>query len=222
MQHFVTQSVQMHRAVAIVRPRPWWCDTTSSYGILPTSWVSKAITMFAVQHLVLVLCVVNVSAKTTPRPWFDQTLPRSQRVASLLAQLNAEEKIAQLVVDTPKIARLGVPAYHWRNNILHGTVDNGVSTQFPQAIGMAASWDIDLLHDAARVMADEQRAKHNIAVNNTGGDSPMDYGLDLWGKGEDGDEGEGRCEDMHEDRCGDDVGHECAGICLFLWFNPAV
>eukprot|EP01051_Picozoa_sp_SAG22_P012543 SAG22_NODE_1314_length_4773_cov_3.303594_2_plen_210_part_00 len=82
---------------------------------------------------------------------------------------------------TPSIPRLGVPAYHWRNNILHGTVDNGVSTQFPQSVGMAASWDVDALHGAARVMSDEQRAKHNINIAETGGDSEMDYGLDLWG-----------------------------------------
>ena len=124
----------------------------------------------------------SISAGKPSWPWFNQSLPRSERVSALISQLSVTEKIAQLVVDTPRIDRLGVPAYHWRNNILHGTVDNGVSTQFPQAIGMAASWDVDLLHDAARVMADEQRAKHNIAINQTGGDSPMDYGLDLWGK----------------------------------------
>ena len=136
----------------------------------------------------LLLCVVvdvsfanSISTGKPSWPWFNQSLPRPERVATLIDKLSVAEKIAQLVVDTPQIDRLDVPAYHWRNNILHGTVDNGVSTQFPQAIGMAASWDIDLLHDAARVMADEQRAKHNIAVNQTGGDSPMDYGLDLWG-----------------------------------------
>jgi hypothetical protein len=92
-----------------------------------------------------------------------------------------QEKVAQLVVGTPAIERLGVPAYHWRNNILHGTVDNGLSTQFPQSVGMAASWDVVGLHAAARVMADEQRAKHNLKLAETGGDSTMDYGLDLWG-----------------------------------------
>jgi len=102
-------------------------------------------------------------------------------VAALLGAMCQSERVAQLVVDTPAIPHLGVHAYHWRNNVLHGLVDNGVSTQFPQAIGMAAAWDVDALHDAARVMADEQRAKHNVKLAETGGDSPMDYGLDLWG-----------------------------------------
>ena len=71
-----------------------------------------------------------------PRPWFDQRLPRAQRVAALVEAMTPAEKVAQMVVGTPKIERLGVPAYHWRNNILHGTVDNGLSTQFPQSIGV--------------------------------------------------------------------------------------
>ena len=114
-------------------------------------------------------------------PWFDQALPRSERVSKLVGAMTLEEKLAQLDTDTPAIPRLAVPSYHWRNNILHGTVDNGVSTQFPQSVGMAASFDVDALHAAARVMSDEQRAKHNIKLRETGGNSVMDYGLDLWG-----------------------------------------
>ena len=114
-------------------------------------------------------------------PWFDQTLPRSERVSKLVGAMTLEEKLAQLDTGTPAIPRLAVPSYHWRNNILHGTVDNGVSTQFPQSVGMAASFDVDALHAAARVMSDEQRAKHNIKLKETGGNSVMDYGLDLWG-----------------------------------------
>lgn len=121
------------------------------------------------------------SPPNQPKPWFDMSLPRAQRVSALVKAMTLDEKVAQLVVDTPKIERLNVPAYHWRNNILHGTVDNGVSTQFPQSIGMAASWDVASLHAAARIMSDEQRAKHNIKTAETGGDSIMDYGLDLWG-----------------------------------------
>ena len=88
--------------------------------------------------------------------WLNTTLPRPARVAALLSAMNTAEKIKQLVVDTPAIPRLSVQAYHWRNNILHGTVDNGLSTQFPQSIGMAASFDTVALNAAARVMADEQ------------------------------------------------------------------
>ena len=95
--------------------------------------------------------------------------------------MTLEEKLAQLDTDTPAIPRLTVPSYHWRNNVLHGTVDNGVSTQFPQSVGMAASFDVGALHAAARVMSDEQRVKHNIKLKETGGNSVMDYGLDFCG-----------------------------------------
>ena len=113
--------------------------------------------------------------------WFNQSLPRGERVSALLAAMTETEKIAQLVVGTPAIPRLRVPAYHWRNNVLHGTVDNGLSTQFPQSIGMAASWSTAALRTAGTVSSTEQRAKHNLKLAETGGDSTMDYGLDLWG-----------------------------------------
>ena len=60
-----------------------------------------------------------------------------------------QEKVSQLVVDAPAIDRVGVPAYHWRSNVLHGLVDNGVSTMFPQATGLAATFDPAALHAAA-------------------------------------------------------------------------
>eukprot|EP01062_Namystynia_karyoxenos_P059329 TRINITY_DN50774_c0_g1_i1.p1 TRINITY_DN50774_c0_g1~~TRINITY_DN50774_c0_g1_i1.p1 ORF type:complete len:790 (+),score=201.72 TRINITY_DN50774_c0_g1_i1:72-2372(+) len=123
----------------------------------------------------------GVSAAPAVKPWLNSTLPRDERVSALLRAMTPQEKVAQLGTDTPRIDRLAVPAYHWRNNVLHGTVDNGVSTQFPQAIAMAATFDPEWLRRAARVMADEQRAKHNVKLQETGGDSPMDYGLDLWG-----------------------------------------
>lgn len=128
-------------------------------------------------------CLLAIGGETTvsTRPWLDISVPRADRVSALLKAMTIEEKVAQLVVDTPPIVRLGVPAYHWRNNILHGTVDNGVSTQFPQSIGMAASFSPESLRRAARVMADEQRAKHNIELARNRGNSTMDYGLDLWG-----------------------------------------
>ena len=79
-----------------------------------------------------------------------------------------------------------IPAYHWRNNVLHGTVDNGISTQFPQATGLAASWNASLLRTVGRICGREQRAKHNIAVDYDGVHNPstMNYGLDLWGPSE--------------------------------------
>eukprot|EP01059_Diplonema_ambulator_P010942 TRINITY_DN20956_c0_g2_i1.p1 TRINITY_DN20956_c0_g2~~TRINITY_DN20956_c0_g2_i1.p1 ORF type:complete len:756 (+),score=253.23 TRINITY_DN20956_c0_g2_i1:144-2270(+) len=91
------------------------------------------------------------------------------------------EKISQMITNATAIDRLGVNAYHWRNNVLHGDVDNGVSTQFTQAVGMAATFSTEWLYKAARITANEQRAKYNIALQQNNGSSVMNYGLDLWG-----------------------------------------
>lgn len=104
----------------------------------------------------------------------------SRRVDELVASLTLSEKTQQLVRQTKAVPRLGLPSYNWRNNVLHGVVDNGVSTMFPQAIGLAASWDAELLLASSRVWAEEQRAKFNERVA-TDGSSGMNYGLDLWG-----------------------------------------
>eukprot|EP00051_Salpingoeca_urceolata_P002804 m.52925 g.52925 ORF g.52925 m.52925 type:complete len:788 (-) comp12339_c0_seq2:25-2388(-) len=114
-------------------------------------------------------------------PWFDPSLPREQRAKALVSAMTPQEKVANLVVDAPAMERLGVPSYHWRSNVLHGLVSNGPSTMFPQATGMAATFDVGLIQEAATVMSTEQRAKHNVAIAANKGNSPMDYGLDLWG-----------------------------------------
>ncbi|EDQ86865.1 uncharacterized protein MONBRDRAFT_33656 [Monosiga brevicollis MX1] len=116
-------------------------------------------------------------------PWFDPTLPLSERVALLVNNMTIKEVSMQLSTNfdtaAPAIERLGVPSYDWRNNFLHGLVDNGIATMFPQAIGLAATWSTELLTAIGRVGAVEQRAKYNI--NKTAnGDVPMNYGLNVW------------------------------------------
>jgi beta-glucosidase len=96
------------------------------------------------------------------------------RAAELVAKMTTEEKIGQLMMDAPAIPRLGVPAYHWWNEALHGIARNGVATVFPQAIGLAATWDTDLMHRVATVISTEARAKNN---QNPRG---IYHGLTLW------------------------------------------
>ena len=115
-------------------------------------------------------------------PWFDVSLPPPTRAAALVAALTLSEKVAQMVVDAPAVGRVGLPAYHWRSNVLHGLVDNGASTMFPQATGLAATFDVDALHGAARIMSVEQRAKNNQNhAQRANNGSDMNYGLNLWG-----------------------------------------
>ena len=84
------------------------------------------------------------------------------------------EKIGQLMMDAPAIPRLGVPAYHWWNEALHGIARNGEATVFPQAIGLAATWDPALIRRVATVISTEARAKNNLDPNG------IYHGLTLW------------------------------------------
>jgi beta-glucosidase len=101
-----------------------------------------------------------VSKPNDPR-YLDTRLSFEQRAADLVSRMTLEEKAAQMQNDAPAIPRLGVPAYEWWNEALHGVARAGAATVFPQAIGMAATFDTGLMHDVATVIGDEARAKHH-------------------------------------------------------------
>ena len=85
--------------------------------------------------------------------------PINQRVDDLLSKLTLEEKISQLTNDSPAIDRLGIPAYNWWNECLHGVARAGRATVFPMPVGMAASFDAPLMGRIATSISDEARAK---------------------------------------------------------------
>ncbi len=118
-------------------------------------------------------------AQSTPTPpYLDPSVPIDARVNDLVSRLTEEEKISQMQDVAPAIPRLQIPAYNWWNEGLHGVARSGIATVFPQAIGLAASWDTNLLHSVGDVISTEARAKYNdaIAHNNTG----RYYGLTFW------------------------------------------
>lgn len=84
-----------------------------------------------------------------------------ERARELVSQMTLEEKVAQMKYDAPAIERLGVPAYNWWNECLHGVARAGKATVFPQAIGMAASFNPELMYEVATAISDEARAKYN-------------------------------------------------------------
>jgi beta-glucosidase len=84
-----------------------------------------------------------------------------ERAADLVSRMTLEEKIAQLQNDTPAIPRLNIPAYEWWNEALHGVARAGAATVFPQAIGLASTFDARLMHEVATAISDEARAKHH-------------------------------------------------------------
>lgn len=107
----------------------------------------------------------------------DGSLPIKERAALVLNELTLDEKIAMMMDDSPAIERLGIKRYNWWNEALHGIGRAGFATVFPQAIGMAASFDDSLLYDIFNCISDEARAKYNTLGD---GDITRYKGLTFW------------------------------------------
>jgi beta-glucosidase len=115
-----------------------------------------------------------------PEIWSDDTQLVPARVKDLVNRLSLAEKIQEMRNSAAPIPRLGIPAYNYWSECLHGVARAGTATVFPQAIGMAATWDAPLIHDEADVIATEARAKYNEYVRTHDGDSAQYYGLTFW------------------------------------------
>jgi beta-glucosidase len=113
--------------------------------------------------LITVLLVGAAAAQETP-VFRDPSAPLEARIKDLIGRMTLQEKIDQLSSTATAIPRLDVPAYDWWNEALHGVARAGRATVFPQAIGMAATFDPALLQRVASAIADEARAKHNASV----------------------------------------------------------
>jgi beta-glucosidase len=120
------------------------------------------------------------STDTNAPLWRDPTKPVEARVRDLVSRMTLDEKALQICNDAPSIPRLGLPAYNYWNECLHGVGRNGAATVFPQAIGMAASFDPALLHTVADAIATEARAKNREYTEAHDGDSTQYTGLSFW------------------------------------------
>src|SRR6201996_1806296 len=139
--------------------------------------------MICLRTLSFALCIavsVPLIAQTSSadRPWMNTTLPLDQRVNSLISQMTLEEKVQQMGDRAPAIPRLGVPAYFWWNEGNHGVAVSGTATNFPQVIGMAATWDTPLIRREADVISTEARAKYNDAIRHD--QHEQFFGLTFW------------------------------------------
>ena len=101
-----------------------------------------------------------------------------ERAQKLVSKMTLNEKISQLRYNSPAIDRLGIPAYNWWGEALHGIARAGTATMFPQAVGMAAAFDEELMHEEGAVIADEGRAKYN--AQSAFGDRDIYKGLTFW------------------------------------------
>ncbi len=104
--------------------------------------------------------------------------PAREKARALVGRMTLEEKASQLRYDAPGIERLGVPAYNWWNEALHGVARGGTATGFPQAIGLAATFDDELVRALGDVCATEGRAKYNAL--SARGDRGIYHGLTFW------------------------------------------
>src|ERR1041385_3023392 len=110
--------------------------------------------------ILLALCLVTIgpSASTQDgKEYLDPKLPLDFRVNNLIAHMTLEEKVSQMMNKAPAIPRLDIPEYDWWNEALHGVAFSGTATVFPQAIGLGATFDPQLVGRVATVISDEAR-----------------------------------------------------------------
>lgn len=110
--------------------------------------------------------------------YLNEALPFRSRAEDLVARMTLGEKVSQMLHTAPAIKRLGIPAYNWWNEGLHGVARAGVATVFPQCIGLAASFDPQLLHQVADCISTEGRARY--AALSSHGDRDIYKGLTFW------------------------------------------
>ncbi|HEY6504991.1 MAG TPA: glycoside hydrolase family 3 C-terminal domain-containing protein [Chitinophagaceae bacterium] len=121
--------------------------------------------LLTVSMALLVSFLCKAQAEKDKLPFWNYKLPMEQRVNDVVSRLTIEEKIKQMLNATPAIPRLGIPAYEWWNEVLHGVARTPFRvTSYPQAIAMAATWDTNSLARMADYSAMEGRAIHNIAI----------------------------------------------------------
>ncbi len=118
------------------------------------------------------------SAEEAKSLYLKPDAPLARRVDDLVSRMTLEEKVGQMMNAAPAIPRLEVPEYDWWNESLHGVARAGIATVFPQAIGLGATWDPDLVREMADVTSTEARAKHHEALRH--GNRARYTGLTMW------------------------------------------
>jgi beta-glucosidase len=122
---------------------------------------------------------VHAQQEVTAQPgYMNPALPLEQRVNDLIGRMTLEEKVSEMRDHAAPIPRLGVPKYDWWNEGLHGVAFAGFATNFPQVIGMAATWDTGLVHRMGETVSTEARAKYNDAMRKD--QHEMFFGLTFW------------------------------------------
>jgi beta-glucosidase len=128
--------------------------------------------------IVVFMCAGGLWSQSSDHPaYMNPALPAEQRAADLVQRMTVEEKVTQLVNQSRAVPRLNIPAYDWWSEALHG-VARGGTTEFPEPIGLAATFDPDSIHSMAVAIGTEGRIKHAQAMKD--GNSGFFEGLDFW------------------------------------------
>jgi len=146
---------------------------------MPRLWITRVFSsIFAAVVLVPLQLHAQQPSNGQPFPFMNPALPIDQRVSDLVNRMTLEEKVSQMRDHADAIPRLSVPKYDWWNEGLHGVAFAGYSTNFPQVIGMAATWDTSLVHRMGETISTEARAKYNQAMRED--HHEMFFGLTFW------------------------------------------
>jgi beta-glucosidase len=131
-----------------------------------------------VTYTLIVICPLIYGQNNYEYPFQNPALGTEERVNDLVVLMTIDEKIGQMMNTAPAIDRLGIPAYDWWNECLHGVARADLATVFPQAIGLGATWDEDLMFRVSNTISDEARAKHHEFVKK--GSRQRYQGLTFW------------------------------------------
>jgi beta-glucosidase len=122
---------------------------------------------------------MSKTIKSDQPAYLDTSCPLSERVKDLVGRLTLDEKVGLMSHPAQGVPRLDIPGYNYWSEALHGVARNGRATVFPQAIGMAATWDKELIHEVATAISDEARAKYHEALRRNGYTDQY-QGLTFW------------------------------------------
>src|SRR5713226_6039046 len=139
----------------------------------------KAATLLCALLCTGISSISNAQQSTDNLAYKNPKLPIEQRVDDLVSRLTLEEKVSQLGHTAQAVPRLGIPEYNWWNEGLHGVARAGTATVFPQAIGLAATFDEPLMHQVADAISTEFRAKYYATVH-PDGSADWYKGLTVW------------------------------------------
>ncbi|NYF51943.1 glycoside hydrolase family 3 C-terminal domain-containing protein [Tunturiibacter gelidoferens] len=154
---------------------------TKRVGLLNVFGETRSMWLRLVSAFFLVLSLMpfgSFAQSSKQLPYLDSYLSNDERVNDLVSRMTLDEKVAQLINTAPAIPRLNLPAYDYWSEGLHGVARSGYATLFPQAIGMAATWDAPLIHQISTAISIEARAKYNEAVRLN--IHSIYYGLTIW------------------------------------------